>query len=121
MRRTRLYSALLRFPSPRSDACSYRKNTPSLPARKRIARRVVIRRHFFDVPEIVVFVEIRLIQRSVVLADQAVDVVIRIPNLFSAGRPAYYIPVRIVFIFVCEVQSSEFHFRDAFPRPIYFT
>ena len=94
---------------------------PRYHAGQRIARRVVIRCYFFDVPEIVVFVVIRFVQRRVILANQAVDVVIRIPNLFSAGRPLADIPVLIVFVFVREIQTAEFHFRDAFPRPIYFT
>ena len=83
---------------------------PRYSARKRVARRVVIRCYFFDVPEIVVFVEIRLVQRRVVLADQAVDVVIGIADTFSADRPLTDIPVLIVLVFVREVQTAEFHF-----------
>ena len=83
---------------------------PRSPASQRIARRVVIRYYFFDIPEIVVFVEIRLVQRRVVLADQAVDVVIGIADTFSADRPLTDIPVLIVLVFVREVQTTEFHF-----------
>ena len=85
---------------------------PRYSARKRVARRVVIRCYFFDVPEIVVFVEIRLVQRRVVLADQAVDVVIGIADTFSADRPLADIPVLIVLVFIRKVQTAEFHFRD---------
>ena len=85
---------------------------PRYSARKRVARRVVIRCYFFDVPEIVVFVEIRLVQRRDVLADQALDDVIGIADTFTADRPLNDIPVLIVLVFIREVQTAEFHFRD---------
>ena len=84
---------------------------PRYPARKRVARRVVILRHLFDIPEVVVFVEIRLVQRRVILANQAVDIVVGITDIFPADCPFSDIPVLIVLIFIRKVQPSEFHFR----------
>ena len=84
---------------------------PRYSARKRVARRVVIRCYFFDVPEIVVFVEIRLVQRRVILANQAVDIVVGITDIFPADCPFSDIPVLIVLVFIRKVQPSEFHFR----------
>ena len=84
---------------------------PRYSARKRVARRVVILRHLFDIPEVVVFVEIRLVQRPVVLADQAVDIVVGITDIFPADRPLADVPVLVVLVFIREVQPSEFHFR----------
>ena len=85
---------------------------PRYSARKRVARRVVIRCYFFDVPEIVVFVEIRLVQRRVVLADQAVDIVVGVVNTLSADDTLTDVPVPVVFVMIRKVQPAEFHLRD---------